>query len=75
MAAQTFTDNFLTNASVVSIAELISYYSPFAAVFSLPLQISDALPGRGSQVMVFWGFLGFVLVYNLALLFGMMWLF
>ena len=50
-------------------------FSPFAAVFNLPLSVSDMANAAAVDVRVFWGYLAFVVVYNGALLLGMMWLF
>ncbi len=74
VAAQVFVRNFLTDSSANEFVHWMSFTSPFAAVFNLPLSIDDALTTEVS-VELFFGFLGFVVVYNLMLLLGMIWLF
>ena len=75
MAANLFVSNFLPNSSAIQIVHLVEFTSPFAAVFNLPLSIPDAPPGAPALVSIFWGYLGFSVVYNTALLLAMMWLF
>ena len=75
VAAQVFADTFLAGSPAVGIVQLTSIGSPFAAVFNLPLQISEAPNLAPGVVQIFWGYLGFTLVYNLALLLAMIWLF
>ncbi|MCG8449043.1 MAG: ABC transporter permease, partial [Pirellulales bacterium] len=75
VAAQIFVSTFLENSPAVGLAQLSSICSPFAAVFNLPLVITEVLNPPAVAVEVFWGFAGFTVVYNLALLLSMMWLF
>ena len=75
VAAQVFVRAFLPDSSAVEFAYWMGFCSPFAAVFDLPLVVSEATNAASSTVDIFWGFLGFALVYNLALLLGMIWLF
>ncbi len=75
VAANLFLETFLPDSSAAEVVQFTEYSSPFAAVFNLPLEISDTPPTAPVAVSVFWGFLCFVVVYNLALLLGMMWLF
>ena len=49
--------------------------SPFAAAFSLPLELTDHSNAGQANVAVFFGFVAFALAYNVALLAGMMELF
>ena len=75
VAGQVFVDAFLAKSQAVEIAQLTSICSPFAAVFNLPLSLSAAPNLAPGVIGVFWGYLGFTLVYNLTLLLAMMWLF
>jgi len=75
VAAQIFISTFLTNGSATDWVRWTGFCSPFAAVFNLPLDVSDVTPATPVAVSIFWGFLGFALIYNLALLLGMIWLF
>ncbi|MCA9230425.1 MAG: ABC transporter permease subunit [Planctomycetales bacterium] len=75
MAANLFVSTFLPDSAVVETVQVASYTSPFAAAFNLPLKISNAPPLAATRISVFWGYLGFSVVYNFALLLAMMWLF
>jgi len=75
VAGQVFVDAFLAKSQAVEIAQLTSICSPFAAVFNLPLSLSAAPNLAPGVIGVFWGYLGFTLVYNLTLLLAMIWLF
>lgn len=76
MATQVFVQSFLhTSTSATDFALWIGCVSPFAAVFHLPLEITDVVNNSGGVLAVFWGYLGFTLIYNLSLLLGMIWLF
>jgi len=75
VAAQVFVHTFLESPEATDWVRWTAFCSPFAAVFNLPLaigQVSNVLPESGK---IFWGFLGFALVYNLTLLLGMIGLF
>ncbi|NOY43774.1 MAG: ABC transporter permease subunit [Planctomycetes bacterium] len=74
MAASLFADIFLTS-NVSNTIQFFGICSPFSAVFNLPLTVSDSTNAAPVAVSIFWGFLGFAVVYNLALLLGMIWLF
>ncbi len=75
VAANLFVSSFLPDSSAIQIVHLAEFSSPFAAVFNLPLTIPDASPAAATMVSIFWGYLGFSVVYNTALLLSMMWLF
>lgn len=75
VAAERFVDYFVPTSPAASFVEWTSVLSPFAAVFNLPLSVSDMPNAAVVNVRVFWGHLAFALVYNLALLVAMMWLF
>ncbi len=74
-AANRFVTTFLPESEAASVVQVASVASPFAAVFNLPLAVSDAPTATPTVTAIFWGFLGFTLVYNAMLLLGMMWLF
>jgi ABC-type transport system involved in multi-copper enzyme maturation permease subunit len=84
VAANIFVQTFLPNSQATSVVQAAGICSPFAAVFSLPLNVEDAeqdAPVTATsaespyKISIFWGFLGFAVVYNSALLVGMIWLF
>jgi len=75
IAAQSFVGTFLSTSTATQWIGWTGLSSPFAAVFSLPLAVGDVINAPPATVNVFAGFLGFALVYNLALLLGMIWLF
>ena len=75
VAAQNFVRAFPSTSSAAEFVHWLGVCSPFAAVFDLPLVVDDMVDAAPVAVSIFWGFLGFVLVYNSALLLGMIWLF
>ncbi|MEM8944613.1 MAG: ABC transporter permease subunit [Planctomycetota bacterium] len=75
VAAQVFVSAFLSESPSVDFVRWTGFSSPFAAVFNLPLSVSDVNNETGVSVEIFFGFLGFAVVYNLILLLGMIWLF
>jgi ABC-type transport system involved in multi-copper enzyme maturation permease subunit len=84
VAANLFVQTFLPNSQATSVVQATGICSPFAAVFNLPLDVSDSdqdapvtatSAGPPYKISIFWGFLGFAVVYNFALLVGMIWLF
>jgi len=75
VAAQSFVHVFLEGSSATDWIHWFGFCSPFAAVFNLPLAVSDIAEVAPVMVKIFWGFLGFSLVYNVVLLLGMIWLF
>lgn len=75
VAAEVFVNVFLSDAVRVGVVEFFGVTSPFAAAFNLPLQIEDVSNVQTVEPLVFWGFLGFAILYNTALLLAMIWLF
>ena len=75
VAAQVFVNLFLSSSSAAEFTRLLSFSSPFAAIFNLPLEVSDVDTVADFAVEIFFGFLGFAVIYNVALLLGMIWLF
>jgi len=75
VAADLFVNSFLADSNVVEVMQYAEYSSPFAAIFNLPLTIENAPPSAPAVTSVFWGHLGFSVVYNVGLLLGTMWLF
>lgn len=75
VAAQVFTNAFLRGRVSTALLDFLSISSPFAAVFNLPLNVSDVREASTGSLEIFGGFIAFAVVYNLALLLGMIWLF
>lgn len=75
VAAQVFVNAFLRGNAAADWVKGFGFTSPFAAVFNLPLNVSDVNNAAPVTVEIFAGFLAFAVVYNLALLLGMIWLF
>ena len=75
VAAARFVEFFVPFSPAADAVPLLEVFSPFAAVFNLPLEVSDNPSSPIVHVSVFWGHLGFTALFNLALLLSMMWLF
>ncbi|MCC7473980.1 MAG: ABC transporter permease subunit [Pirellulales bacterium] len=78
VAAKFFAQTFFHDTSQAAAANLLGAISPFSATFSLPLDISDEnTPGTAvaGDPRIFLGFIGWSIVYNLALVAAMMQLF
>jgi hypothetical protein len=75
IAARVFTETFAPNSPASGLVTFFESFSPFAAAFNLPLTIEGESNAARIDVVVFFGFLLFSLVYNTALLLGMMQLF
>ena len=76
VAANRFVDYFVPDGPAAQVVQVLEVFSPFAAVFNLPLDVSDAPPSSAPvHVAVFGGHLIFTALYNLGLLLSMMWLF
>ena len=75
VAANRFIDYFVPASPAAQVVQVLEVFSPFAAVFNLPLEVSEQPTAPIVHVSVFWGYLAFTLLYNLALLLSMMWLF
>lgn len=80
LAATTFANTFYNGSSAAEWVQNASLVSPFTAVFSLPLNVeippevtvTSLFP---TNVYLFLGHILFAIVYNGALLLGLMWLF
>jgi len=80
VAVKFFAQTFFQGTSEGAIAEKVGVLSPFSATFSLPLNIPDesnpnALAKDSSDLRVFFGYIGWTLFYNTALILVMMRLF
>ena len=75
VAAQVFVHTFLRDSTAADVVQWFGFSSPFAAVFNLPLVVDSAVKAEPVNISIFGGFISFALVYNLALLLGMIWLF
>jgi ABC-type transport system involved in multi-copper enzyme maturation permease subunit len=74
MAAEAFVRTFARGTAAASIVEGVQVTSPFAAAFNLPLTAAEKTL-EGVNVRVFLGFVGFSVLYNVALLLVVMQLF
>jgi ABC-type transport system involved in multi-copper enzyme maturation permease subunit len=75
LAVRFFATTFFPDAASAIVAEVTTITSPFTAVFSLPLDFD--MPNetaRAANWLLVGGYLGFTIVYDLALLAGMAWL-
>jgi ABC-type transport system involved in multi-copper enzyme maturation permease subunit len=75
VAAARFVEFFVPTSPIAQWVQVTQLFSPFAAIFNLPLSVSDMPSAPIVEVSVFWGYLVFTILYNLALLLSMMWLF
>jgi len=73
VAVQFFAETFLGGGPAVAWSQWLSLASPFAAIFNVPLTI-ESDPPSGDWKLYF-GHLGFGLLYNTALAGCMIWLF
>ena len=74
VAVEWFAQLFFRTAPVTEVIGQLTFTSPFAAAFSLPLNPRDS-PPRPANWPVFWGFLTFYVMAAVALLWSMLWLF
>ncbi len=74
-AAQAFVQTFARGTAADGAIEWLQAMSPFAAAFNLPLEASEHSNLPNINVGIFWGFLAFAVIYNLALLGAVMQLF
>jgi ABC-type transport system involved in multi-copper enzyme maturation permease subunit len=78
VAAEFFATTFLVGSAAEEVADVMGVLSPFSATFALPLDVSrdggsrDAIAG---DLSLFFGFIGWSIVYNGALVVMMMRLF
>jgi ABC-type transport system involved in multi-copper enzyme maturation permease subunit len=75
VAARVFTETFAAGSQASNVVTYFESASPFAAAFNLPLTIDDESNVARIDVMVFWGFVLFSIIYNAGLLLAMMQLF
>ncbi|HEX6963723.1 MAG TPA: ABC transporter permease subunit [Lacipirellula sp.] len=75
VAARVFTQTFAANSRAADVVTVLESISPFSAAFNLPLSIEGESNIKRIDVSVFFGFVLFAVVYNAALLLGMMQLF
>lgn len=72
LAATFFAKTFMQGSTGADVAELASVMSPFSATFALPLDVSrDDNPGAVAvqgNLPLFFGFVGWSLIYNAALI-------
>ncbi len=81
VAARYFADTFFRNTPAAATVEALQSTSPLAAAFALPLSIERGERGQVDPVQaagepyLFFGFLGWSLLYNLSVLALVVWLF
>jgi ABC-type transport system involved in multi-copper enzyme maturation permease subunit len=78
VAAEFFATTFLVGTAAAEVADVMGMLSPFSAAFALPLDVSRDAPSSGAipgDLGLFFGFIGWSLVYNGALVVMMMRLF
>jgi hypothetical protein len=81
VAVKFFAQTFYQGTSQAAVASKVGVLSPFSAAFSLPLNVEEethpsAVPAAGnSDLRVFFGYIGWAIVYNTALVLLMMRLF
>ena len=73
VAIQYFAETFLGGGAAVGWSEWVGLASPFTAIFNVPLAI-EPFP-RAGDWMLYFGHVGFTLIYNAALAGCIMWLF
>jgi ABC-type transport system involved in multi-copper enzyme maturation permease subunit len=70
VAVTFFTGTFLSRSSGTDIASAVGVFSPFAATFALPLEIDragSAVAASSGDLAVFFGYVGWSILYNGAL--------
>lgn len=75
VAAERFVSYFAPTSPAAEAIQAAQVISPFAAVFNLPLEVSDQPNPPSVHVGVFLGHSAFVVIYNAAILLSMVWLF
>jgi ABC-type transport system involved in multi-copper enzyme maturation permease subunit len=79
VAATFFAKTFFSGTAQAAAVDQLGVLSPFSATFALPLDVTDdqsaAGPATPGNLPVFFGFIGWSLLYNVALLIAMMRLF
>jgi ABC-type transport system involved in multi-copper enzyme maturation permease subunit len=76
IAARVFTQTFAPNSAASGVVSIFESFSPFAAAFNLPLTLDDSYSNVARiDIRIFFGFILFAILYNSALLLGMIQLF
>jgi hypothetical protein len=80
VAVTFFAKTFYSGAPGAATVEQVGILSPFSAAFALPLDVSDgeqpdSSPAIVGNLPIFFGYLGWSLLYNVALVVAMMRLF
>ena len=81
VAVTFFAETFFSGTSQAAVADKLGVLSPFSATFALPLDISrdddesDGAARQSSDLRVFFGYIGWSILYNAALILAMMRLF
>ena len=82
VAVKFFAETFYQGTSQAAVAEKVGVISPFSATFSLPLNIAEddvramgKTPAADSDLRVFFGFVGWTILYCAVLILAMMRLF
>jgi ABC-type transport system involved in multi-copper enzyme maturation permease subunit len=82
VAVKFFAETFFKGTAQAAVADKLGVLSPFSAAFSLPLNIAEddvrsigATPVDNSDLRVFFGFVGWAILYSTALILAMMRLF
>jgi ABC-type transport system involved in multi-copper enzyme maturation permease subunit len=75
VAASVFTRTFAAGTQAAEVVSWTQIFSPFSAAFNLPLTLDEITNTSRIDVTIFFGFVLFAVLYNVALLVGMMHLF
>lgn len=79
LSARYFSETFYQDTAGAEVVRVASSISPFAATFALPLDIESDSDKNAAQAIgdinIFYGYLGWTMLYNAALLLLIMWLF
>jgi hypothetical protein len=70
-----FAETFFGGTVGAQVVDSLGVLSPFSAVFALPLEIEDVSTGASADLPQFFGYFGWSLLYNAALVAAMMRLF
>lgn len=76
VAVTFFATTFFSGRPAAAFTDMLEIFSPFSATFALPLDVSgdeapSTVPPRPENLHVFFGFCGWSIVYNTALLLAM----
>jgi ABC-type transport system involved in multi-copper enzyme maturation permease subunit len=80
VAATFFAKTFFTGTTQTAVVDQLGVISPFSATFALPLDVSsgegpNSAPPTAGNLHVFFGFIGWSILYNVALVVAMIRLF